>query len=587
MHLLHGHLLLLRAIQFTRAFALEPYADNAAPARHAWAKVAEVQQSGASHRPDLDQILNILSQAQDASGRIYDDQLFRNLTTCAQKGLDEALASEYAQRQSIPRPGDTEAPAAVTSQRTTSRGDALRSKDRLRDLTPEDVETTKKIDAETRPALTMRLSSGYAAAQAVVVSASATAESKATPPSLASASQTVRQKFGRTVSTSSLAAASAKPSPGWTEPGSPTDSVRSGFSLGVARPRRPSSVVSVTPSLLFPPGSAADDQSPNSLADDGYFSSRGSGRTRSASSTQLSGGPVQRPRVTSMYSAPGLVTSLSSASLVAPSVSTTSQQSLNAVASSNPTNLGVPTRRRTGSNASLGSINSRFGSILPKTSPSISEMPEGIGATSRGEPSKSAAADTLRKLKGRRSHTDLRALQSARNDHSSAPPVPALPGQSQARLSAVALPVSTLQPSKSTVFVSLENLPDVQASGRSKVAESQPTESKASAKDHLARTQARIPHSSIPSVLEEGDMALRPKTPQLRVRPSLRRSWLAPCLVSRLTCSFSPLTPSRLACSRRRASGLPADSAACTAAWPRPPWARPPVPRYFSLRTNR
>ncbi|GAC74322.1 mitochondrial carrier protein PET8 [Moesziomyces antarcticus T-34] len=511
MHLLHGHLLLLRAIQLTRAFALEPYADNAAPARHAWAKVAEVQQSGASHRPDLDQILNILSQAQDASGRIYDDQLFRNLTTCAQKGLDEALASEYAQRHSIPRPGDTEAPAAVTSQRTTSRGDALRSKDRLRDLTPEDVETTKKIDAETRPALTMRLSSGYAAAQAVVVSASATAVSKATPPSVASASQTVRQKFGRTVSTSSLAAASAKPSPGWTEPGSPTDSVRSGFSLGVARPRRPSSVVSVTPSLLFPPGSAADDQSPNSLADDGYFSSRGSGRTRSASSTQLSGGPVQRPRVTSMYSAPGLVTSLSSASLVAPSVSTTSQQSLNAVASSNPTNLGVPTRRRTGSNASLGSINSRFGSILPKTSPSISEMPEGIGATSRGEPSKSAAADTLRKLKGRRSHTDLRALQSARNDHSSAPPVPALPGQSQARLSAVALPVSTLQPSKSTVFVSLENLPDVQASGRSKVTESQPTESKASAKDHLARTQARIPHSSIPSVLEEGDMALAAK----------------------------------------------------------------------------
>ncbi|KAJ1025096.1 hypothetical protein NDA16_002603 [Ustilago loliicola] len=516
------HLLVLRAIQLTRSLTLEPYAENVEPAQVAWSKAAAAKPQDIPYCPDPTCVLRVLARANGKFGKLSDEQLFRDLSSCANKCLDVSIATDYKRRK-IQAFESTRTSAYDTKDRTQSPRAKTQSRDRLRDLAPADVETSKQMEASARPFLTMRVSSGYAPPQAAVASISASGEHQTSLSSGASASKTVRQKYGRTVSSGSMASVSSITGIGSAEPTSPSDSVRTGFSLGVGRPRRPSSVVSVTPSLLFPPGSRQNGQDSKDIASDDYFSAPASRRARAASSSQSARGDFsQRPRVTSMYrSTPALVTSTSSISLVAPSVSTTSQQSLHALASANPTHNPVPTRRQSGSNASLGSLNPRVGSILPKTSPSILEMPEASisaastsasGVVLHAETAKkqSTAADTLRRLKGRRSYTDLRTFHSARKDQSAAPPVPSLPANVTQQPSAAAASRSPLQPSKSTVFVAVENLPKDSISesrhAAAKVTRSGAT-SASSAMEHLAKTQARISHQSILSVLEEVEAA--------------------------------------------------------------------------------
>lgn len=514
------YLLVLRAIQLTRFLTLEPYAENVEPARSAWSNAAAIQTQGLSHILDPSDMLRILARAGNESGRLYDEQLFRDLSSCANDGLDVSIATDY-QRRKIQSLDPAHASEHQVKGAPRSPRAKIPSKDRLRDLAPADVETSKQMEASARPALTMRISSGYAPPQAAVSSIAASGEHETSLTSGASASKTVRQKYGCTVSSGSMASISSITGIGSAEPSSPSDSIRTGFSLGVGRPRRPSSVVSVTPSLLFPPELRQDGQGGKDLASDDYFSAPAPRRARAVSSSQSARGDIaQRPRVTSMYSStPALVTSSSSISLLAPSVSTTSQQSLNALASANTTQIPVPTRRRTGSNASLGSLNPRVGSILPKTSPSILEMPEASvsaastpasGVASDAETAKkpSAAADTLRRLKGKRSHTDLRTLHSARKDQSGVPSVSSVPADYAQRPSAATASRSPLQPSKSTVFVSVGNLPE-NGSNESRHLGAKATRTKTasagSAMERLANTQARIAHQSIPSVLEEAE----------------------------------------------------------------------------------
>ncbi|KAJ1022410.1 hypothetical protein NDA13_005317 [Ustilago tritici] len=520
MQSLSFHLLVLRAIQLTRSLTLEPYAENVKPAQLAWSKAAAVKPHRLVQCPEPTHMIRVLARASDTSDRIYDEQLFSDLSSCAQECLDVSVATDYKRRK-IQASDSTHNPASRVADKTQSPRAKTQSRDRLRDLAPADVETSKQMEANARPALTMRVSRSFAPPQAAVASVSASGEHQTALSSGASASNTVRQKYGRAVSSSSMALVSGITGIGSAEPSSPTDSVRTGFSLGVGRPRRPSSVVSVTPSLLFPPESRQDGQHTTDLDSDDYFSAPSSLRTRATSSSQSARGELgQRPRVASMYSStPALVTSTSSISLLAPSMLTTSQQSLNALAAANPTHIPVPSRRRTGSNASLGSLNPRVSSILPKTSPSILEMPEAsIGATSisasgvasHAETSKrqSAAADTLRRLKGRRSQTDLRALHSARKDQNVAPPVPSVPANLTNLPSSAAASRSPLQPSKSTIFVSVENLPEDTISEARQTA-AKATRGKAasagSAMEHLAKTQARMSHQTIPSVLEEAE----------------------------------------------------------------------------------
>lgn len=507
------HLRILLAIQATRFLTLEPYAENVEQVESAWSKASAAKVGGAVDCPDPLQFLNILSRAKGSSGRLYDETIFRDLQACAQTHARNSLATEYNQCR-LQRLLRSNLGVSKAHDKPNPPRAMADKRERLRDLEPADVETTKQREENARPVLTTRVSSGYAAPQSAVFSISAPGERQNPTLDGASASRTVRQKYGRTVSSSSLASSSARKKSGPAEPLSPTDSVRTGFSLGVARPRRPSSVVSVTPSLLFPPEKAQDDQDKLDSSNDDYFAAGSSHRARSSSSSATSpGSSIPRPRVTSLYSsAPALVSSNSSLGLVAPSVSTTSQQNLHALASANPTPVSVSSRRRTGSNASLGALNPRVTSILPKASPSISEAPEASvgsssdsatrnGSATESSSKPSAAADTLRRLKGRRSHTDLRTLHSVRNDHQSAPPVPPLPAR-QAQLKAPRS--STLRRSTSTVFVSLENLPD-ERSGDSRTSpnDMSTTASTDSAMEHLSRTQARIAHQSIPSVLED------------------------------------------------------------------------------------
>ncbi|TKY88635.1 hypothetical protein EX895_002266 [Sporisorium graminicola] len=511
---LNYHLSVLRAIQTTRFLTLEPYAENIEKAESAWVKASAAKPNGALDCPDASQFLHILSRVKGTSGRLYDEKLFCDLQSCAQAHARSSLATDYHQRSNHPllgfEPGIAKPQGKLKPPRAVA--DA---KERLRDLAPADVETTKQLEKNARPALTMRVSNGYAAPQSAVVSISASGEQRNPTLGGASASIAVRQKYGRTVSSSSLASASASNESRTAEPSSPTDSVRTIYSLGVARPRRPSSVVSVTPSLLFPPEHAHKDQEKLRSPSEDYFAAGSSRRARSSSSsfTSPSGG-ISRPRITSLYTAaPALLSSRSSLGLVAPSVSTTSQQNLHALASANPTPISVSSRRRTGSNASLGSLNPRIASIFPKTSPSILEVPEALVVSSsdsatRDSPASelrskiSAAADTLRRLKGRRSHSDLRTFHSVRNDHQSAPPAPPLPA-SKTQLKAPQ--ASTLRRSKSTVLVSLENLPDERSDDSRTSANNMlttTTTSNDSAMERLSRRQTRIAHQSIPSVLE-------------------------------------------------------------------------------------
>ncbi|SJX64768.1 related to PET8-Protein of the mitochondrial carrier family (MCF) [Sporisorium reilianum f. sp. reilianum] len=511
MHNLDYHLRVLRAIQATRFLTLEPYAENVEQVESAWLRASATKPNAALDCPDPSRFLDVLTRAKGRSGRLYDETLFRDLQGCAQAQARSPVATDYPQRRKQPLLR-TNLGVANAQDRLKQPRTVTDAKERLRDLAPADVETTKQMEENARPALTMRVSSGYAAPQSAVVSISASGEQQNPRLDGASASSTVRQKYGRTVSSSSLASSSTRKDLRASEPSSPTDSVRTGYSLGVARPRRPSSVVSVTPSLLFPPEKSQSGHDKLASSED-YFAAGSSRRARASSSsfTSPSGG-MPRPRVTSLYSsAPALVTSKSSLGLVAASVSTTSQQNLHALASANPTSTSASSRRRTGSNASLGSLNPRITSILPKTSPSILEAPEASVGSSPDTATRnasatessgkhSAAADTLRRLKGRRSHTDLRALHSARNE--SAPPVPLLPA-SQTQLKARQAP--TLRRSTSTVFVSLENLPDERSGDSRASANNMSTASKDSAMEHLSRTQARISHQSIPSVLEGGE----------------------------------------------------------------------------------
>lgn len=522
MQKLDYQLRLLRAIQATRFLILEPYAENIDQVESAWIKALAIRPQQASQCLDPSRLLNVLSRAKGCSGRIYDQELFSDLQRCTQSNARSTLAIDYnSHKLRLPLRADHDLSQAKDKQPPPPA--ATQNRDRLRDLEPADVETTKQLENNARPALAIRVSSGYAAPQATVVSVSAHGEQQNPKTDGGSASRTVRQKYGRAVSSSfatSLNRADARP----TEPSSPTDSVRTGFSIGIARPRRPSSIVSVTPSLLFPSESVQDDLAKNLSASQDSFADAPSRRVRSSSSTLYSpNGDVSRPRVASLHSsAPMLVLSKSAASLIAPSMSTTSHQNLHALASADSTPTLVPSRRRTGSNASIGSLNPRTASALPKTSPSISEAPEALispsltstTASRTGADSSrnhSAAADTLRRLKGRRSHTDLRTLHSARNSQSSAPPVPSLPTGLAQQLGPEVPRVSTLRPSKSTVFVSLENLHDERPGNLDDAKNKMTRISSASADsalEHLARTQERISHRSIPSVLEERESGL-------------------------------------------------------------------------------
>ncbi|SNX83890.1 related to PET8 - Protein of the mitochondrial carrier family (MCF) [Melanopsichium pennsylvanicum] len=502
------HLRILKAIQKTRFLTLEPYAENVQPAEDAWIKAAAAQSNYASQCPNPVEMRNVLTCVKGKSGRLYDEQLFCDLTSSAQKCFGGSLATEYRHRRLL-SPHQAVVSASEAKDRISLHG-TTKTRDRLRDLEPADVETSRNINESSRPALTMRLSSGYAAPSAAVASILASGEQQASTPSGASASTVVRQKYGRTVSSSSLTSVPGSAARRACEPFSPTDSVVTGLSHGFARPRRPSSVVSMTPSLLFPP---QDGQDRISVASDGEIATAGPfRRIRSSSSSFF----APRPRVISMYSTSMLVSSTSSIDLVSPSVSTTSQQNLHAVAVANPTLMSIPSRRRTGSNASLGSLNPTLGSILPKTSPSISE---GLEASLSSAPSsvsadpavkQGAAVDTLRKLKGRRSQSDLRSVHSARKDRSSAAPVPSLPATLAQSTTSEAPVVSMLQRSKSTVFVSLENLSE-ERSAKSTDPDHKSTQkgiaTADSAMECLSRTQARISHQSIPSILEEAEAA--------------------------------------------------------------------------------
>lgn len=515
------HFLTLRAIQLTRFLTLEPYGENVEPVGIAWSKAAAVKTDHYKHCPDPSEMLQILSRAKRNSGRIYDEQLFRDLSSCAQMHVESSMAAVYKHRnlQSVHK-AQVGGPEAMLQSRSSSM--TTQNKDRLRDLAPADVETARQMEACSRPVLTMRLSSGYAAPQAAVASISASGEQRTPMPPGSSASETVRQKYGRTVSTSSIASASRTEGQGSSEPTSPTDTVRTTFSLGVARSRRPSSVVSITPSLLFPSEALKEDANTESARSSEIVPDRTANRARSSSSTQLTPhAPVQRPRVTSLYSSPpALATSTSRLNFIAPSASTTSQQNLHALASANPTAISVQTRSRTGSNASLGSLNPRLGTLVPKTSPSISEMPEGSTtfdsaldlasyASNTGTTSRSAAADTLRRLKGRRSHTDLRTIRAARTDSSFAPSVPSSSADLAEQPADEVWRASHMSASRSRIFTSLDNLPDERL-GNFSIANPKATKTRTvstdSARERLATAHERVSQYAIHSVLEEGEV---------------------------------------------------------------------------------
>ena len=493
---LSANLKLLQAILQSRSFVLDPVAERLPALKAAWLECSLLNKdTPCVIESEMDRIVSLVYQcaAAQAESSSQDPTSLGKLWEPV-----PAAVAQWLPELAVPDMASSRTTQVAPSQPTEPKPvDSYPRRDSLRDLEPEDVDTVKKNEASVRPALTMRLSTSHAAPSASV--ASVFASGQALDQNSPSPHLTSRQQLGRTISHTgsppaaidlSSVSSFADLSRSSAEPPSPSDSVRTGFSFTGVRPRRPSSVVSVTPSLLFPPGK--DEPLSSSPSDEraiAFPSSPQLSRSRTSSQVvshstsrpNLTGGAA-RPRVTSLYSSPSLTT-VSAAQYSTSSTSASASDSLQGIGPIQP-------RRRTGSNASLSRS---MAHMISKTSPSIAETPERhTGEPSGEERPASKATDTLRRLKGQRSGSSLSSRFVA---DSKAAPVPPLP--SWARTPSGSL----VSKSTGTVSASSEDrIPMTSTSSNNLPSASQRLE--------------RLPHTAIPSVVEDAEAAFTaPKGP--------------------------------------------------------------------------
>ncbi|KAN0064330.1 S-adenosylmethionine transporter [Thecaphora frezii] len=545
---LRTHVRYLEAVLKSRSFVLDPRAELIEGLREAWSCCtsldphrrgieAELQAYAAKAKGCLDGGLSS-GDVDSTEGRLFQPLIL---------SLDQLLP-ELAVPDLVTRNRQTHAVRASSEAHTETKNKRVR-RNSLKKVEPEDIETTAKHEASARPVLTMRLASTPAAASASVASVFASGQTQ--EPSAFSQSADSRQRLTRTISQSAVPSSidlSSIRSPMLAqemelrksaEPPSPALSIRTDCSFAQARPRRPSSVMSVTPSLLFPPGATeeGDQVSPGERDGDQFlfpvsFAEAGAAAPslpRSKTTSQMAtclGGPrprlastdSSRPRVASMYSTPstGEVSFSSSAHSALFSTSSTAADSLHSFDTSEDS-LQPATRRRTSSNASLSSRTRGMAHMISKTSPSISETPEraplldndqgkgadGLGEVAVGSVSSGAgerkASDTLRRLKGQRSNSKLHGrFASDGKAFGVSEAVPAVP--SWAKTPAASL----LQPSTFKTTISTGPV-----AGKSEPVKGAPQTKTAPSKQPLTAAQSlersRMAFSSIPSVIEKSE----------------------------------------------------------------------------------
>ncbi|EPQ27821.1 uncharacterized protein PFL1_04566 [Pseudozyma flocculosa PF-1] len=553
---LRAHVKYLSAALKSRSFVLDPQAELLEGLRSAWAGCAAVDlaRAGDAVEPEIrafaDKAQACLESKLSGGNLAAEGDLFQPLILSLDQLLPELSIPDYATRK---------AQAAATRANAEPQLEAKNKRPRrnsLKEVEPEDIETAAKHEASARPALTMRLASTPAAPSASVASVFASGQTQ--EPALAQHTADTRQRLTRTISQSggipsSIDLGSARSPPSVqemerrraAEPPSPalsTVSVGTDYSFAHARPRRPSSVVSVTPSLLFPPGtgddsgrlSPSDDNRqmlfPVSSNDQAEGSCPSLSRSRTASQLapgipgarpRLASAGLARPRVTSMYSTPstsGITASSSAQFSTSTATADTSLHSLDAGLS--PLDAGMPTRRRTSSNASISSRTRGMAHMISKTSPSISETPEGSqpsqaglgdarGEVAAGSMSSGAggrkASDTLRRLKGQRSNSRLHSrFASDGSAGGASEPVPAMPSWAKAPAA------SLLRPSTSKATITTDAVTGRSDVPRSVLSEQRQEQYQPSHQAPLTAAQSlersRMAHSSIPSVLEEAEL---------------------------------------------------------------------------------